>query len=88
MAFADAHVKVWELVGGRAVSRDLAWGISPTGIHVVLTACRKEAKYSCPLLLTGPYHLEGTTLAKRLAASRNHKHSCTRPPLKAMLGGP
>ena len=33
-------------------------------ISVCLTACRKEAKSSFPLPPSGPYHLEGTTLAR------------------------
>ena len=38
------------------------------------SACRKEAKAQLPLPLGGPYRLGGTTLASRLAASRNYKH--------------
>ena len=32
--------------------------------------------YSCPLPLTLAYRLEGATLANRLAANRNYRHSC------------
>ena len=42
-----------------------------------ITACRKEAKASSPLPLTGPFRSEGATLANRLAASRNHTHPWT-----------
>ena len=45
------------------------------GSRHFLTACRKEAKASCPLPLTGPCRLDGANLANRLAASRNYKHS-------------
>ena len=41
-----------------------------------LTACRKEAKPSFPLRLTGAYRLEGAAFAQRLAARRNHRHPC------------
>ena len=41
-----------------------------------LTACRKETKYNFPLQLTGAKGLGGTTLANRLAASRNYNHPC------------
>ena len=47
----------------------------PRGNCPLLTACRKEARASCPFQLTGDCPLEGITLASRLAASRNHKHS-------------
>ena len=47
------------------------------GLGFSLPLCRKDAKSSSPLPLTGPYSLEGNTLAKRLAASRGYKHSCT-----------
>ena len=49
----------------------------PQGNHMFLATCRKEAKSSFPLLLNGPYRLEGETLATRLAVSRNRKHSCS-----------
>ena len=39
-----------------------------------LTVCRQETKAKCPLLPTGPYRLEGTTLADRLATSPHYKH--------------
>ena len=48
-----------------------------------LSACCKEAKASFPLSPTGPYPLGGTTLADRLAASRNSNHSCAFPPMPA-----
>ena len=38
----------------------------------LLTACHKEAKASLPLQLIGAYRLRNTTLAKRIAASRNY----------------
>ena len=46
-----------------------------------LTTCRKEAKTIFPLQLTRAVRLEGATLANRLAASRNYKHSCVAAPL-------
>ena len=45
------------------------WGLS------LPLAVRKPTTYSCSWMLPGPYRLEGATSAKRLAASRNHKHS-------------
>ena len=42
----------------------------------IITACRKEANASVPLLLTNPYRLEGTTLAYRLDASHDCEHPC------------
>ena len=42
-------------------------------LRYFLTACRKDAKASCSLHLTGAYRLEDTTLANRRAASRNYK---------------
>ena len=41
----------------------------PRGLCMSLTACRKEAETSCPLLPTDPYRLKGTTLAKLPATS-------------------
>ena len=42
-----------------------------------LTACRKEAEARFPLPLAGAHSSGGTTLANRLAASRNYKLACT-----------
>ena len=44
-------------------------------ISNIITACRREAKPSFPLPLTGTYRLEGATFANRLAISRNYQHS-------------
>ena len=63
-----------------------------TSNRCFLTACRKEAKSSFPLQLTGAYRLEGQHLARSLAASHNHKHSWVslsngiRSPLKVENG--
>ena len=43
----------------------------PQGNHPFLSACRKEVEATSPLPPTGPYRLEGTALAYRLAAGRD-----------------
>ena len=52
----------------------------PEGFRVFLSACREEIKtietLAAKVLPTGPCRFEGKTLATRLAASRNQKHSC------------
>ena len=48
---------------------------APQGDRQLLTACRKEAAAISPLTPGGPCRLEGTTLANRIAASHDYKHS-------------
>ena len=47
----------------------------PQETSLSLNPCRRDAKSTLPLLLTGPYRLEGATLSNRLAASRNCEDS-------------
>ena len=55
------------LVKGGLLTGHASKGSNPT------EPCHKEAEASLPLPFTGPYHLEGTTLANLLAASHDYK---------------
>ena len=46
----------------------------PQEDRLSLAACRKGAKATFTLPLTGPYHSGGTTSSNRLAASHNDRH--------------
>ena len=58
------------------MARPVSGADTRRGIWLFLTACCKDAKSSFPEPLAVPYRLEGTTLANRLAPSRDYKHFC------------